>query len=239
MKGIVLFEEDYCLLPVTCRGSTLWTKVDQADAEWARQLNWCCSGSGGRYAMRYEGSKSQYLHRLITKANKKSIVDHINRDTLDNRKSNLRIATKKQNRWNCTVRVGCTSSYTGVVRRSSGHWNARIKNGTNYTDLGTYTDEREAAAAYNLAAKQRCDITLLNDVLPIEPVPAKLKAKPKTDSGLWGVYKNNNRWEARIRVAGITLYLGLFKNKTDAALAYNEVATAWYGLDYYRLNNVS
>ena len=59
---------------------------------------WC--GSGGRYATRTSCGKTIYLHREILCAAPGEFVDHINRDKLDNRRANLRIATRSQNNIN-------------------------------------------------------------------------------------------------------------------------------------------
>lgn len=53
-------------------------------------------------------TRGNYLYREIMQAQKGEIVDHINRDVLDNRKCNLRIVTVKQNNWNATPNKGVT-----------------------------------------------------------------------------------------------------------------------------------
>src|SRR4030042_700148 len=56
--------------------------------------------SGNLYAARIEGTQVIYIHRVIMNAPKGQIVDHKNRQTLDNRRENLRFATKGQNNRN-------------------------------------------------------------------------------------------------------------------------------------------
>lgn len=85
-------------------------------------------------------------------------VDHISRDTLDNRRCNLRLATAAQNAAN---RQYCSSlGYKGVSLRtykgkriSSVRYVARIKIKQKYIDLGSYKTALAAAQAYNEAAK--------------------------------------------------------------------------------------
>ena len=62
------------------------------------------------------------LHRLVMEPIPDGlVVDHINRDTLDNRKANLRIVTQQENTWNCDDSVGVKLSKKGY-----GGWEAAI-----------------------------------------------------------------------------------------------------------------
>jgi len=81
-------------------------------------------------------------------------VDHINRWKTDNRRENLRSATRSQNCLNRTPKR--TASYKGVIKAnptlSTGRWRARIWDGTRLVNLGTFATAREAASAYDAAA---------------------------------------------------------------------------------------
>lgn len=106
----------------------------------------------------YKG-KRIYLHRLILKPNPNELVDHINRNGLDNRKRNLRICSKSTNAMNSKKQATrnnkiCSSKYKGVS------WNKRDKYFEAYINvnkkrirLGYYKNELEAAKAYDAAAK--------------------------------------------------------------------------------------
>lgn len=97
-----------------------------------------------------------YLHRLITKAPVGIEIDHINRDGLDNRRSNLRWSTHSQNMLNKAKKLGCHSKYRGVGFRK-GHstgkpWRAYVTKDRKQLHLGWFATEIEAARAYNAAA---------------------------------------------------------------------------------------
>lgn len=83
-------------------------------------------------------------------------VDHINGDGLDNRRKNLRAATKSQNRANQTRKVaGKTSKYKGVSwSRDRRKWRADIKVDGKRKNLGRFDTQEEARDAYNKAAQE-------------------------------------------------------------------------------------
>jgi hypothetical protein len=102
-------------------------------------------------ARRYQ--KSIWLHREIMDAPKGMDVDHINHDTLDNRKQNLRLATRSQNLANNRRPIGATG-FRGVCRTSSGEllpFKAQIKG----EYLGTFANAVDAARAYDTAASKK------------------------------------------------------------------------------------
>ena len=79
-----------------------------------------------------------------------SLVDHINGNTLDNRKSNLRVATVRQNKANSSSKKGSISKYKGVTYcKYHKKWKAAIKfDGVN-KHLGYFNNESDAAKAYD------------------------------------------------------------------------------------------
>jgi hypothetical protein len=83
-------------------------------------------------------------------------VDHIDRDRVNNRLSNLREASRRENNLNTRSRSGTTSQYRGVKRRASAaKWIAQIQIDGRKEHLGTFADEAEAARAYDAAARLR------------------------------------------------------------------------------------
>lgn len=120
--------------------------------------------SNGKYGHRAArqisvGNKKQkciMMHRQLINAKDGEIVDHINRNTLDNRRENLRIVTSSQSNMNRKTSHG-SSKYKGVYRKkwSTGFkWGSQIKMEGKYKHIGYYDNEEEAAKAYDSTAKQ-------------------------------------------------------------------------------------
>lgn len=135
--------------------------VDDDDFRWIRDYKWYFGG-GGYPARGIDAGNDNvitvYMHRLIMKARNEEKVDHRNGNTLDNRKVNLRMATTSQNGANSRKsgkRSGRTTSsrYKGVCWVSSQkRWRAYITVNKKRHHLGRFTDEKEAAKAYDAVA---------------------------------------------------------------------------------------
>ncbi len=92
------------------------------------------------------------MHRIIMNAPVGKQVDHINHNGLDNRKENLRLATPAQNQANQKLSKANTSGFKGVsFDKKKKKWAAYI--GKQSRNLGRFLDIRDAARAYNDAAK--------------------------------------------------------------------------------------
>jgi len=135
---------------------------------WSRGLH----GGGKTYVYRYEtaehGSKKLYIHRVILAAGPNEMVDHINGDTLDNRRANLRITTSQGNAQNrAKVRTYKkklpTSVYIGVSWvKARGVYRAYIRLNGKQIHLGYFVDPVEAAKAYDRAATEHYEVCRLN-----------------------------------------------------------------------------
>lgn len=129
--------------------------IDDTDYEVVRHYHWYTRKTPHNYyavTHSYRGGKRTTLamHQLIMPCNAGQQIDHIDGNGLNNQKANLRICTHQENNWNRHYTYG-TSKYKGVSW-SRGKWQATIKVNNKAKFLGYFTDEKEAAAAYNEAA---------------------------------------------------------------------------------------
>lgn len=154
----------------TTKGEKLKMLIDDEDYELIKSF--CNNPIEGKYTT---GSKTPYaitrktinkkrkqfyIHRLVMGVidNPSIYIDHINGNTIDNRKVNLRIVTRSQNMKNRSSSVNGTSKFLGVYycsnKRGSKKWRAVIKPSNDKNiHLGYYDDEYLGAYAYNIAAK--------------------------------------------------------------------------------------
>ena len=135
--------------------------VDDEDFETLNAVRWHRSSAG--YAIReiWYGRTREYpkgtlsMHRVILGTKPGEFVDHINHDRLDNRRSNLRICTRQQNSRNMSRHKKNSSQYKGVSRfRDKNKWDAHIRLNDAQYHLGRFSNEADAAKAYDAAAKE-------------------------------------------------------------------------------------
>jgi hypothetical protein len=152
MKRIPLTQDQYVI-------------VDDDDFAELSKYKWCAMSNGGKrqlYALRnLKRTETGYrphmlMHRQILKARVGQQVDHLNGNTLDNRRCNLRFSNTSQNAANRQKRGG-NSRFKGVMitRRTYGlnkRWRAQIGLSGKSYHLGYFHTEEEAALAYNQAA---------------------------------------------------------------------------------------
>jgi len=140
--------EDCVKIPLGVNAKDGYTLIDLEDKEQAN-YKWHKSTSG--YAIRKIDNGFLRLHREVFGAEKGQYVDHINMDKLDNRKSNLRLATSAQNKANKSKQSNNTSGYKGVYRRNN-RWLAKVVKQGKQHYAGIYKTREEAAKAYNAKA---------------------------------------------------------------------------------------
>jgi hypothetical protein len=97
--------------------------------------------------------KRIYLHRLILDF-PELVVDHVDRNGLNNRRTNLRLTTSHGNWVNSPPRKRGKSKYKGISQLPGGRWRAVISLYGQHTSLGVYTSEEDAARAYDRAARR-------------------------------------------------------------------------------------
>jgi hypothetical protein len=142
-------DNTYRLIPLTQGQNAI---VDTADYEWASQFNWRAKwdkGTKSFYAWRHLAEdKASAMHSEIIGR----MADHINHDTLDNRRHNLRPANTSQNGRNRSRQSNNTSGYVGVCYLK-GKWVARIYIAGKPKHLGTFSTPEAAAKSRDAAVR--------------------------------------------------------------------------------------
>lgn len=131
--------------------------IDDEDYNSVSKYNWQVRKSYNVwYALRSSHTpirKTIFLHRFLLHPKSNERCDHINGDGLDNRRINLRIATFAQNQMNRRKNPGFSSRFKGVMwNKQHNKWMTQIKINKKQIHLGYFSDEVEAAKAYNVAA---------------------------------------------------------------------------------------
>ena len=135
--------------------------VDDTDYKRLSEWKWCATKMKRNfYAIRcchIDKNGKQYtisMHREILrlKSGDKRQADHINHNTLDNRRENLRVVSSSQNAMNRHSRLGSSSKYLGVSwNKRDKRWCAAIRTSGLLIHLGNFNREIDAAYAYNAA----------------------------------------------------------------------------------------
>ena len=155
MKRPIRIEGDIAYIPLTKGYEAV---VDMQDIYLLSPMSWHArpdvrSVYAGTKARTQDGRRvTVRMHRLICAAPDDMEVDHINGDGLDNRRANLRLATKSQNQHNCRVRADNSSGYKGVVRKK-GKWCAQIMASNKNKHLGCFNCPTAAHFAYIKASR--------------------------------------------------------------------------------------
>lgn len=145
--------KEYKIIPLK-HGNVL---VDTEDYDLVKKLSWYSADprEGLFYAMRNStiAEKERYMHRLIMKAQKGQIIDHINGNGLDNRKKNLRFVTNKQNLQNRSKQRNSSRKYKGVAHRPDEQsYVVVITIDDKQQSKGVYKDPVQAAMVYDVWA---------------------------------------------------------------------------------------
>lgn len=137
--------------------------VDADDYERLAAHKWSATVSGGKtyaHRRRKQSESGKYgglvvMHRIIMGVQDgpaKVYVDHINGNTLDNRKTNLRLCRPGENSKNLS-KVRTQTGMRGVTRTRGGKWRVRIRRDLELIEVGTFDTERDASIAYGFASR--------------------------------------------------------------------------------------
>lgn len=159
-------------MEINFKGHTIL--IDAEDLPVLDNNKWCVNKIKGKNNVYYylRSERKGLFHRFImgVVSGSKLCVDHINHNTLDNRKCNLRIATMSQNQANQPARKAKvnsirTSKYKGVTKIKDDRYAAQIFYNRTAHYLGLFDNEIDAAKAYNKAALSvHGEFAYLNDV---------------------------------------------------------------------------
>lgn len=227
-------------------------------ARWSKQTR-------SFYALRNEQLPSGkrrlvLMHREIMGALSNQDVDHINHDTLDNRRKNLRLVEQRNNSANSRKARGKRSPFKGVSwHRQLSRWQAHISDGPIRPDgrrkfrrIGLYLTQEEAAAAYDREARKSFgEYACLNfpgpgeqaaraereEIKPTPGPPSCPRKRAGVSSRFIGVFwlKHCGKWavDIRIRTEGKLKKkrIGLFSSEEAAATARDNAVRALCGLE--------
>lgn len=123
------------------------TVIDENSVEMIKDYKWCLDGKG--YVITTINNKNIYLHRFLLNCNDvDKVVDHIDGNPLNNKKSNLRIVTQKENRMNNSLEGHGSSKRVGVCYcKREKKWRATIQKDYKVYYLGYFHTEEEAIKA--------------------------------------------------------------------------------------------
>jgi len=142
-------------------GLQKYALIDDEDYELVHRYRW-----GVRTHRRKEGCwaypfaydpktlDGHYLHRLVMRATKGQVVDHINGNPFDSRKQNLRLCTTAENSRNRPkYKAETTNNYKGVFKTKSGKkYMALLRINREHFKFGPFENEVFAALVYDMAA---------------------------------------------------------------------------------------
>ena len=128
--------------PTTCDVTGTF-KIDFDDYQRVSKHKWCMNKQG--YALTRIGDKNILLHRFILNPKEGQVVDHINLDTKDNRKINLRVCSQALNTQN--RRPYNKYSIKGIEQTRSGKWSAYFRNNNKQYHSQGYDTVEEATFA--------------------------------------------------------------------------------------------
>lgn len=205
------------------------------------------------FSARIPGNRNLILlHRYIMGCTYKDgiLIDHINKNTLDCRKCNLRKSNHSENARNCRnhIKKGpIPSKYKGVYWDTRHKvWASDIKFEGKHYGLGLYNTEQEAARAYDIASLYfgkefsttnfaKSEYEALN--LELEFYKVRSHKRVVKSSNYIGVHlcSKGKPWQAKIRRNNIEYNLGCYLNEIDAARAYDKKSYELFG-DRAKLN---
>lgn len=119
---------------------------DLEDYALIKDIYWNKTNAG--YLRGYKNKTKKWIHRMVINKKENEVIDHINRNRLDNRKENLRICTQQENTFNSNLSKNNTSGIIGVyLRKDTKKWDSKLMLDRKSISLGCYNTKEEAIIA--------------------------------------------------------------------------------------------
>lgn len=128
--------------------------IDDEDYELISKFKWCTNKIGSTFyaATCLPDGRVFHMHSLMLLREHKQDIDHINRNGLDNRRSNLRLVSRSDNNKNSKLRSDSTTGVKGVYKHTKNNsWYARIVVEGKWKYLGSFSTKDEAILARKMA----------------------------------------------------------------------------------------
>ncbi len=127
--------------------------VDKDDFEWLKERMWYAKKDKFGFWYAYDTKTKEKMHRVIMSTPPNLYVDHINHNTLDNRKNNLRNVTPSQNQMNTKISKRNKTGVKGVFKRGE-KYTASINENITSHYLGICSTLTQAKEAYDKASEK-------------------------------------------------------------------------------------
>jgi hypothetical protein len=153
-------------------GEYVNVQIDEEDLHLLRNYSWIIDSNNyvrtSVFNSKTDKTHAVWLHRLVAGIDSydERVVDHIDRNPLNNRRSNLRAILKEKNQKNRGKCRRNTTGFKGVTLiKKTGKYMARIASDGKRITIGTFDNQLDAAVAYNEAAiKYHGEFAALNNL---------------------------------------------------------------------------
>lgn len=160
MKNTTIIDQsiDGAMIALCGRGGHLYgyARVDIDDLPLIGHIKWTRSVQGYAVGRDPKTKRVVKMNRFLFFGSDyaEDVIDHVSRNRLDNRRSNLRLTDQASNSRNTTLAKNNSSGAKGVSKTKTGKWRARIWKDWREIHIGTFDTIEAASAAYDKAAAE-------------------------------------------------------------------------------------
>lgn len=170
----ILKENYYEMHIIKTDGEEAVCLIDEEDYDFCKNINWTFRRRGNHYCVKATTRPyaNIHLHRILLRENisPNVVVDHINRNALDNRKNNLRAASYSINSSNAKPRIESNSGIRGVYKRKARpgvakeswicEWSIEGKRFSKSFSIEKYGEDEAFERAYNLRKEKEKELKI-------------------------------------------------------------------------------